>query len=142
VPPPPHQSVTTFIATVHRQVLEAKWKKLGQKRHRRLKRGVREHRKCTKAHLRPVKPVGRPNMGGGGGREGRERHELRFGPKRVHTDRCSNVGCLNYEAPPPAEAGRSIWECVPPATERKKQVLTVSARRPGRLYGAPLVAIA
>jgi len=67
---------------------------------------------------------------------------LQCGPKRVHTDRCSNVVCFNYEAPLPDEAGRCIWECVPPATERNQQASTVSARRTGRLYGAPLVAIA
>jgi len=66
VPPPPHQSVTTFIATIYRQVLFAKWRK----GHRRMKRGVREHRKGTKAHLRPVEPVGRPNMWGRGGGKG------------------------------------------------------------------------
>jgi len=69
-----------------------------------------------------------------------ERQELWFG--RKHTDRCSNVGCLDYEAPPPAEAGRCIWECVPPGTEENEQVSIVSARRTGRLYGAPLVAVA
>jgi len=65
VPPQPQQSVTTFIAAVYRQVLVAKWRKIGQGRYRWLKGGVTEHKKRKKAHLGSLKPVGRPNMGGG-----------------------------------------------------------------------------
>jgi len=141
-PPPPHQSVTTSIAAGYGQVLVAKWRNKGQGRHRWMNREVREHKTGVKAHLRPVEHVGRPNMGGGG--VGKGEKDSRCGSVRsvFILTASSNVGCLNYEAPPPADAGKCIWECVTPATKRIQQVSTSSARRAGRLYGAPLVAVA
>jgi len=106
-----------------------------------MRRRVREHKKGIIAHLKPVEPVGRLFMGGGGGK-GEEGQELWFGPKRAHIDRCSNVGGLNFEASPPAEARRCIRECVPPGTERNQPVSIVSKWRTGRPYGVPLVAVA